>query len=50
MTKAERIAKSEAARHRRKNVKRIITDRTVRLYSKFRRIRRKNSKTKKINN
>lgn len=50
MTKAERIAKSEAARGRRKNVKRIISDRTAHLYSKFRRLRRKNAKTKKLDN
>jgi len=46
MTKAERIAKSDAARGRRKNVKRMVMDRTMRLYSKFRRIRRKSAKAK----
>jgi hypothetical protein len=38
--KAERIAKSEAARTRRRSLKKIILERTERLYSRLRRNRK----------
>jgi len=38
--KAERIKKSESARTRRRKLKRIIEDRTTRLYSKLRKLRK----------
>ncbi len=38
--KAERMEKSKSARTRRKELKRIIEDRTTRLYSKLRKLRK----------
>ena len=38
--KAERMEKSKSARTRRKEQKRIIEDRTTRLYSKLRKLRK----------
>ncbi len=38
--KAERMEKSKSARIRRKELKRIIEDRTTRLYSKLRKLRK----------
>lgn len=43
-SRAERIAKSNAARQRRKELKNIMFDTTTRLYSKLRKLRKKSSK------
>ena len=40
MTKAERLAKSERARARRRTVRAVVADRTRRLYNKLRRMRK----------
>jgi hypothetical protein len=41
--KSERIAKSEAARTRRGKLKKIVIERTQRIYSKLRKIRKSNN-------
>ena len=38
--KAERMEKSKSARIRRRELKRVIEDRTARLYSKLRKLRK----------
>ena len=41
MDKAQRMAKSETARERRKQTRETITERTMNLFSKLRRLRKK---------
>ena len=41
--KSERIVKSEAARTRRGKLKKIVIERTQRIYSKLRKIRKSNN-------
>ena len=38
--KADRIAKSETARSRRRSLKKLVAERTERLYSKLRKLRK----------
>ena len=44
MTRGQRLQRSNGARARRKNNKNIVEDRTENLYSKLRRLRKKNKK------
>jgi len=44
-TRSERIAKSGAARQRRRDLKDILSGKTLRLFSKARKLRRKKSKS-----
>jgi len=44
-TRSERIAKSGAARQRRRDLKDILAGKTLRLFSKARKLRRKKSKS-----
>ena len=43
LMKSERIAKSESARTRRAQLKKIVIERTQRIYSKLRKIRKSNN-------
>lgn len=43
---ADRMAKSEAARERRRSVKDVVFERTQKLYSKMRKLRKNNNRRK----
>jgi len=47
MTKAERMARTDAARKRRRTVKDIVFERTMHFYDKMRKLRKKHNSHKK---